>query len=145
MATVQAMRALSTNVRATAGPATWMAAPEPSSNPVPMEPPTATMAIWRAVNSLFSPCSCSVIGGSYNVCYSGLPIPVDTSEIFASADQGLSALPIPHRIAYSASFASRSSPGREHLEEVDPMADISKKLEKAERYLQRSKPEAALE
>jgi hypothetical protein len=28
---------------------------------VPMEPPTATMAICRAVNSRFNPCSWSVI------------------------------------------------------------------------------------
>jgi hypothetical protein len=50
-----------------------MAAPDPSSNPVPMEPPTATMAIWRAVNSRFNPCSWSVIFESYNGCYNGLP------------------------------------------------------------------------
>src|SRR5689334_21954288 len=38
-----------------------------------------------------------------------------------------------------------SRPFREHSGAVEPMADISKRLEKAEKYLQRSKPEAALE
>src|SRR5436190_1115986 len=32
----------------TAGPASWVAAPEPSSSPVAMEPPAATMAARRS-------------------------------------------------------------------------------------------------
>src|ERR1700686_3786494 len=35
-----------------------MAAAEPSSSPVPIEPPTATMAIWPALSWWQSPLSC---------------------------------------------------------------------------------------
>src|SRR6202043_2415064 len=57
MATVQLIKAATTKLRIAAGPATSMAAPEPRSKPVPMEPPTATMAIcpaeswWRRPSS----------------------------------------------------------------------------------------------
>src|ERR1700693_2992512 len=40
-----------------AAPASPMALAEPSSSPVPIEPPTATMAIWPAVSWWRSPCS----------------------------------------------------------------------------------------
>src|SRR5258708_38980027 len=50
MATVQLMKAAARKLRIAAGPATSMAAPEPRRRPVPMEPPTATMAICPAVS-----------------------------------------------------------------------------------------------
>jgi hypothetical protein len=37
-------------LRMTLGPATLMAAAEPRSNPVPIEPPTATIAICPALS-----------------------------------------------------------------------------------------------
>jgi len=48
MATVQLMKAAARKLRMAAGPASSIAAPEPRRRPVPMEPPTATMAIWAA-------------------------------------------------------------------------------------------------
>src|SRR5579872_3370428 len=50
MATVQLMNAAAMKLRMAAGPATSIAAPEPSKSPVPMEPPTATIAICPAVS-----------------------------------------------------------------------------------------------
>jgi hypothetical protein len=41
----------------TAGPAIWMAAADPSSSPVPIDPPTPTMAIWPAPSWRRSPLS----------------------------------------------------------------------------------------
>src|SRR5260370_30330445 len=58
MATAQLMKAAARKLRMAAGPATSMAAREPRRRPVPMEPPTATMAIcpaeswWRRPSSL---------------------------------------------------------------------------------------------
>src|SRR5579864_9762781 len=58
MATVQLAKAAIRKLRMAAGPASSMAAPEPRRSPVPMEPPTATMAIcpaeswWRRPSSL---------------------------------------------------------------------------------------------
>jgi len=43
--TVQVMNAASPKVRMTAGPAASIAAADPSNSPVPIDPPTATMAI----------------------------------------------------------------------------------------------------
>src|SRR4051794_11523956 len=51
------MNAASRNVRMTAGPATSIAAADPRSSPVPIEPPTATIAIWPAVSCRCNPCS----------------------------------------------------------------------------------------
>ena len=53
--TVQLMKAASAKLRITAGPASSMAAAVPSSNPVPIEPPTATMVIWPALSWWRSP------------------------------------------------------------------------------------------
>ncbi|HEX3093366.1 MAG TPA: hypothetical protein VHW72_12120, partial [Candidatus Angelobacter sp.] len=57
----------------------------------------------------------------------------------------LSAPPITHRIAYLSPIALRPGLSASILGKLNFMADISKRLEKAEKYLQRSKPEAALE
>ena len=61
------MKAASRKLRITAGPASSMAGAEPSRRPVPIEPPTATMAIWPALNWRRSPCSC-VISCSEGMC-----------------------------------------------------------------------------
>ena len=45
-------------LRMTAGPASPIAGAEPSKSPVPIEPPTATMAICPALSWWRSPCSC---------------------------------------------------------------------------------------
>src|SRR5215469_5463223 len=51
------MNAAATKLRMAAGPAISMAAPDPKSKPVPIEPPTATMAIWEAESWWRSPSS----------------------------------------------------------------------------------------
>jgi hypothetical protein len=50
MVTVQQIKPAKRKLRITAGPAISMAAAEPSNKPVPIEPPTATMAIWPALS-----------------------------------------------------------------------------------------------
>src|SRR3954468_21911412 len=51
------MNAASRNVTMTAGPATSMAAADPRRSPVPIDPPTATIAIWPAVSCRCNPSS----------------------------------------------------------------------------------------
>src|SRR5262249_45703559 len=132
-----------------------MAAPEPSSSPVPMEPPTATMAIWRALSSRFNPCSSSTPSRARPG-----PCCWDMLESYKCGRLGLPVFP--HRGGHCTKVHRRwARPGancvkmailqpqlrpiRERSEESWPMADISKRLDKAERYLQKGKPEAALE
>ena len=59
--TVQVMKAASRKVKMTAGPAASIAAAEPSSSPVPIDPPTATIAICPAVSWRWRPSSCRVV------------------------------------------------------------------------------------
>src|ERR1043166_111038 len=152
----------------TAGPATCMAAPDPSRSPVPMEPPTATMAICRAESSFLRPFSCSDIGESYirspviaviarHYRHTENQLPdyqitflrsswVSTFRFPAYNDD--STIEPPCNSAYNGAYLQasvvRPFPAGAS-EEADSMADISKRLDKAEKYLQRSKPEAALE
>src|SRR5882672_9057842 len=63
------MKAAARKLRMAAGPATSIAAPEPSRRPVPMEPPTATMAICPAVSWWRSPSS---LRGSGEVAGEGM-------------------------------------------------------------------------
>src|SRR4029077_12313040 len=58
------MKAGSRKLTMTAGPAKSRAGAEPRKRPVPIEPPTATMAIWLAVSWWRSPCSSLGLGVS---------------------------------------------------------------------------------
>ena len=50
MVTVQLMKPASRKLKITLGPATSIAAADPSNSPVPIDPPTATIAIWPALS-----------------------------------------------------------------------------------------------
>src|SRR5438105_15944137 len=57
MATVQLINAANAKLIITPGPAMLSAAAEPSNSPVPIDPPTATIAIWPALSWWRSPSS----------------------------------------------------------------------------------------
>ncbi len=67
MATVQLTKAAARKLRMAAGPAISMAAPDPRSSPVPIEPPTATMAICGAESWRRSPSSWNCRGAEDSV------------------------------------------------------------------------------
>src|SRR5438105_9664104 len=59
IATVKLMKAASKKLRITPGPAISRAAADPNKRPVPIDPPTATIAIWPAPSWCRSPRSWS--------------------------------------------------------------------------------------
>src|SRR3954471_10410258 len=142
------MSAASTEATTTAGPASLMAAPDPSSSPVPMDPPMATIAIWAAESSFLSPPSLLLLG-----CVIRKKAASQVLSLIAAARV--------LRIQY-ASLTVRSTfdspplcdgpclPGPASPEAARAviagphMADISKRLEKADKYLQKGKQKDAL-